>query len=148
MAFLERCLSSSGEQIFSKIEIVILYVNGLAWAGADALPAKEAFRHVIPYRNRNGLVVQQNVFVETFQGWVVLYKNVLWLAAVSQEFENRAWTIRSTCSIPVAFAIVNQGVGQLFTRKLGSGVHLSVRHLHLITLIENILKLLRLSTQR
>ncbi len=84
------------------------------------------------------------MFIETFQGWVVLYKNVLRFAPDSQEFENRARTIRSTSSIPVTFAIVNQGAEQLLTRKLDSGVHLSVRHLHSITLVENILKLLHL----
>lgn len=82
MALLERCLSSRGEQIFSKIEIVILYVDGLAWAGADALPAKEAFRHVIPYRHRNRSIAREYVFIETLNRWAVLHKNISWLAPI------------------------------------------------------------------
>jgi hypothetical protein len=36
------------QEIFSNIQIIILYIDGLVWASANALPAKIAVWHMVP----------------------------------------------------------------------------------------------------
>ena len=70
------CQGSRGEEVFSDVKIIILYVDRLFWAGTDALPAEKTFGYVIPYGDWNWMFSLQNHRLKTFKGYAVLHKAV------------------------------------------------------------------------
>ena len=71
------------QKVFPNIEVVVFDIDSLPWAGADALPAKEAFWYVVPNREFDRLGGRYDAFMEAFEGGGVLHKIVDWLAPSS-----------------------------------------------------------------
>ena len=67
------------QKVFSNIEVVVFHIDSMPWAGADALPAKEAFGYVVPNREVDWLGGGRDAFMEAFERGGVLYKIVDWL---------------------------------------------------------------------
>jgi len=65
-----------GNYVFADVEIIIIYVDCPGWTGANALPTEKAFRHVIPYRNRDWLSLLEDSLSEAIKGHCVLYETV------------------------------------------------------------------------
>lgn len=72
----------------ANVEIVVLDIDRLPWAGSDALPAEETLGHVIPYSGWNRVFSLQNSFVEAFKGDAVLDETVHWLAPFLRRLED------------------------------------------------------------
>ena len=64
------------QKVFPNIEVVVFHIDSLLWARAYALPAKEAFGHVVPNREVDWLGGPYNAPIEAFECWTVLHKTV------------------------------------------------------------------------
>jgi hypothetical protein len=54
------------QKVFSNIEVVVFHIDSLPWAGADALPTKEAFWYVVPNREVDWLGGGYDALMEAF----------------------------------------------------------------------------------
>jgi hypothetical protein len=50
---------------FANVEVIILHVNRMPWAGAYALPTEKTFRYVVPYGGWHEASFRRNQLVET-----------------------------------------------------------------------------------
>ena len=68
------------QKVFPNIEVVVFHIDSVPRAGADALPAEEAFGHVVPNRQIDRRRGRYYAFMEAFDSDGVLHKTVDWLS--------------------------------------------------------------------